>query len=280
VSELNLETVMKDVFPAIAGQETGMEEYKANRTMLRWLDTKGRFTPAHVREYVGDFSVMQKRLPSIVQRALGQKLTLNGNEIKIYHRAFLPGVSVMVADSHGNVLAAHDRPNDNEQLAAYGNGLMWAAFKLGDEAYAYGKGYTGATTEGGYAEVSKVLLDKEFQELPFKDRHHLGGATRDNRFTERGLRKDGQLVYAGVSGVLLEPFALGMIQASDRELRNIATHARRENAHEGFEGNIFAGSIDSAVAGQILDELVHDSPLSAIELAQIKDQFAVGINPH
>lgn len=272
---LLLENILADTFPAIASPEVGDDALRSYTAQLKALDNLGRLTESHARDAIQYESAIDLRLGEVVREALDQPLRIGRQTIHAAGTAFQPGASVVVIDRHGNMSGVHHQPNQNPQLETYGNQLLWAALQAGRARHGTGKPLAKA-----YSDVSVALFDKQPKDIPFKNRHHLGGAMLDGRISPKGhLAKDGELMYSGVSGVLLAE-GVRYITAHDSTLEVIAAHARAEEADEGFEGNIFIGSIDREIAGFVLGKLMHHPVEAGIDLMPIKEQFAAGINPH
>lgn len=275
---LSFGEVMVETYPAIAGPE-GEEAYLEYRTKIRELDNLERLTEGDVQELVAG-SVIKDRLPAAVEKTLAGTISLGPTAIKVDGRTFEPGASAIIAESGGKIRGVHHQPNDDETLSSYGNGLLWAAMKLGDESYAYANGTSTAdmVDTTGYRAVCKVLTGKQFKDVPFKDRPHLGGATLD--LTKRpGHGNQGPLLHAGVSGVLLTTPAL-YAMLNHESLKLLYRHAQFEGADENFVGNIFAGSIDSSIGSLILQEVCNMPQPNEVDMAATVSQFIHGVNPH
>ncbi|HSH55894.1 MAG TPA: hypothetical protein VK983_03645 [Candidatus Limnocylindrales bacterium] len=280
MSKLSFEKVMADTYPAIA-TPAGEEAYKAYRSQIKWLDAHERLNASNIMELVDEDSSVQQSLGAAAETVLSGGLRIGQNPIRVEGRSFEPGVSIIIAESDGSVHGAYHQPTQNETLLSYGNGLLWAAVKLGDESYAYAHGASTADPQdnSGYNAVCRALAGKDLQDIPFKDRVHLGGSTMDlTKQSDPDIQ--GPLLHAGVSGVLLTDQALQAVLHEDDALKLIHQHAQAEQADDGFSGNIFAGSIDSTIGHLVLGQVTDTSTSSGVDMAVTIAQFSNGVNVH
>lgn len=280
MSKLSFGEVMLETYPAIASQD-GQDAFLEYRAKIKELDAKDRLTESHVLELVDEDSLVQKRLGGAVEEALGSGIRIGQTPLRIEGRSFKPGASVIVSESGGKVRGIYHRPNQDEILLSYGNGLLWAAMKLGDESYAFAHGASTADPldNRGYNAVCKALTGKDLQDVPFKDRPHLGGASLDLR-KRPGHGNQGPLLHAGVSGVLLTNQALRAVINEDSALKLMHWHAQAEQADDGFAGNIFAGSIDSKIGNLVLSYVTNTWHTRDVDLDVTVAQFSNGVNVH
>lgn len=255
------------------------EEY--NRR-IRTLGEAGRLSFEEVR------SVMDEGLidhSSIIDLTVNTDLVYSGG-------LFLPGASAVIANDKGSVVGVYDNLNDDPTLKSYGPGLMWALLKVGQEAFASGIGSFG-NTQPGYNWVRRGLEDVDEQgellDTPYEKRHHIGGASvrTSERLDLPGRGRDRlakATLYCGVSGVLAtEQFREGC--RADYRLKDIEIEARNSGALGGFEGNLYAGSLDSTLANRILAKVVgadehQEEPFSQQAKIDILSRSVAGINVH
>lgn len=284
MSELSFGAVMSGIYPEIAHSDNP-EAYIEYRAKLKELDAKDLLTEGHVSELVDGNSPIQDRLSGAVDEVLASGICIEHKPIHTEGRSFEPGASVIIAESDGSVHGVYYRPVQEETLLSYGNGLLWAAMKLGDESYALAtQGASAANISNpfrrlGYNAVCNALTGMDLQDIPFKDRPHLGGATLDfrNRLDHGNQRP---LLHAGVSGVLMTAEALHAVTHMDRTLNLMYEHAKAENAHDGFEGNIFAGSVDGIIGSLILSRVTNTYTSPGVDLNITIGQFSNGVNVH
>ena len=156
-------------------------------------------------------------------------------------RLFEPGISAVLADNEGRILDVYDNPNDNPVLKSYGTGFEYK--KIAQERFAQAHTGSQACWEG-YGAVVKALTGQELDQVPYGERVHIGGASTPDQ-------------YLGVSGVLLTSRGLARLEKLP-EIAQLAQEARTFNYHDGFEGNLFAGSVDSSIANEILEVIRYD----------------------
>lgn len=199
---------------------------------------------------------------------------------------FRPGCSAVVLRDTGKVCGVYDTPNNDPRLWAYGSGLMWAMLHVGREKFTISQAGSSACIPEGYQLISRALFGNEVYGLPLGEKHHIGSSTRQISMYPHStsMRRFETLPFhAGVSGVLLTAGGLEHL-LKDSKLRIIADEARATNAHDGFDGNIFAGSIDSSLGSYILasmDETAgHLDNFSTYATQAIKERHAHGINVH
>ncbi len=244
MAKLTLETTFNDSFRAISNPEnaTAIEGFEAFKRRMRFLGKKddGRISLNSFRELIRRDD-KSERVAEVGRTALAQS------------GLFQPGFSaiVMVGDF---IDAVHDDPNPDPTLNSYGPGLMWASLKLAQERLAATMVNAGSTTTEGYGAVNNALTGERLEDVPFADRHHIGGMGLDFRIDPGapGARAfESAIAIAGVSGVLPKPDFHSLILGNP-DLTNLAYEAHMTNALGGFTGNLFAGSVDSTLATHIL----------------------------
>lgn len=199
---------------------------------------------------------------------------------------FLPGFSALVVSETGLVEGVYDQPNQDPTLSSFGPGLMWAALKVGQEKFTASRLSASSVTGAGYAEASEALTgEPELRNIQLADRHHIGGNSMLHYLNPQSSSMralEARVVMAGVSGVLYAPAFIYKV-CEDPEVLRIAQEGRVSGALDGFEGNLFAGSLDSTLAGRILVglyDIPQEDSFADRAISDIKNRHAQGINPH
>jgi hypothetical protein len=204
-------------------------------------------------------------------------------------KLYLPGHSAVVVEADGTIVGARSVANDIPYLNRCGDGLMWALLKVGQESFAYAHAHSSASLEAGYRAVSGALTGLPFDVIPFADRQHIGGSTvlKSLYPNSESMRKlEVVPVFAGVSGVVATPAFRDLAVAKSPEVLPIMHEAYSEpEILDGFEGNMFAGSIDSTLASFILTSVIAsipdgERPFTNHAVASILTRHAAGINIH
>lgn len=243
MSKLTLEQTFSESFRQISNPEHAQEGFVAFNRRMRYLGKKddGRISEGAFRELIRDGRDRSEELAEIGRVALaGDGLFESG----------FSGI-VMVG---GYIDAVHDDPNPDPTLTSYGPGLMWASLKLAQERLSGTMDRASSVTEVGYRAVNQALTGKSLEDVPYPDRHHIGGSSLDyyidpERHSLRGFEL--LIVEAGISGVLAKPKFHSLV-SGDPQLTRLANEAHETGALGGFAGNLFAGSVDSSLATHIL----------------------------
>lgn len=248
--EKTFETSFKDI--AYEGREGSLAAFKDYNRRIKLLGEGGRLGIDAFRELVHPERDRSDQLAEIGIKAL-QERSGQGDEL------FELGFSAIVTTGD-YIDAVYDNPNPNPVLNSYGPGLMWAALKIGQERFAKANARSSSTTMEGYRVVNEALTGKpSIRSVPFASRHHIGGngvAYSAYPQSSSMRRLEEMSSHAGVSGVLYKPAFLATALKCDG-IPELVDEAHETDALDGFEGNLFAGSIDSTLAGRILLGLYH-----------------------
>ena len=168
-----------------------------------------RLRAEDIRELIEQSRDVSGSIDQTAQAALSETISGDLEDLPLY----LPGYTAVVADSEGDILGVQEKPNDIPKLKEYGPSLMWAMRKIGHERYASSRTGDTGSERLGYTAVSAALTGKALEDVPYGDRHHIGGASialenADSRSFTR--------LYAGVSGVVATPYFREWVYADSR----------------------------------------------------------------
>ena len=279
MAKLTLEKTFSDSFRAVSNPEHATEGFKAFNRRMRFLGKRddGRISAGSFRELIRGYD-KSEQVAEIGRAALAQS------------DLFLPGFSGIVMVG-GFIEAVHDDPNPDPTLASYGPGLMWASLKLAQERLAITMAGAAGATREGYEVANSALTQKSLEDVPYGDRHHIGGNGLDFYIhpDALGLRRlEKAIAIAGISGVLPKPNFHSLV-LGDPNLTKLASEAHETGALGGFIGNLFAGSIDSTLAAHILLQVYGagtynpesiNVPLGERVVEDISRRHKAGINVH
>lgn len=274
MSRLTLEKTMKTSFVDIGDTSSDAPFHEYNERIGR-LAENGRLSEQDIRELIASGRDVSETIDQVASTALSEVLIEEGD------RLFLPGYTAVIADEDGELLGVQEKPNDIPKLKSYGPSLMWAMRKIGHERYATSRTGCSASERSGYVAVSKALTGKPFEDVPYGERHHIGGASIEVKNADE---RSSTRVHAGVSGVVATPEFREWAYA-DQRTRRIADEAGRHLRTwlDGFYGNMFAGSLDSTLGALILEEVDgYDTKglFTETALMSIARRHAGGINVH
>jgi hypothetical protein len=280
VPRLTLEQTMQTSFADIRDPSSDKAFHDYNRR-IAYLAENGRLQEEDFRELIAPDQDVSAAIGDVADTALSERFS--GQQL------YLPGYSAVVVEENGSIIGVQEKPNDIAKLSSYGPGLMWAMRKIGEERLAAKRTASSASIMPGYAVVGQVLRGKELAEMPYGDRHHVGGATEQlflHPLSSSMRQFEHILVHAGVSGVVARPEFQQMAQTNP-QTRQIYEQA---NSHfdtwlDGFDGNMFAGSLDSTLGAFMLSEVV-GNPIEGTlaftkqALRSIVSRHQDGVNVH
>lgn len=280
---LTLEKTFRTSFVEMAdpNPSASTKAFKDFNRRIKHLGSSKGLTATDFRGLMGSWEGVDisQQVEEIGREALGEK-----DEAGFVY--FLPGFSALVVSETGLVEGVYDRPNQDPTLSSYGPGLMWAALKIGQEKFAASRIRASSVIGEGYREVSEALTgESDLQKVELAKRHHIGGNSMLHYLNPQSSSMralENRVVMAGVSGVLHAP-AFTYRVCEDPDLIEIAREARINGALGGFEGNLFAGSLDSTLAGRILTGIYDEPQLDTFTnraISDVKNRYAQGINPH
>lgn len=281
MAKLTLEKTFRTSFTEMGDPDpsASRKAFKDFNRRVKHLGSTRGLSEADFHELMTSGSDRSQQVWEIGKEALGEKDEADFD-------LFMPGFSALVVSETGLVEGVYDRPNQDPVLSSFGPGLMWAALKIGQEKFSASRLRASSVTGAGYRAVSEVLTgESDLQKIPPGDRHHIGGNSmlhylNPHSSSMRALET--RVVMAGVSGVLYAPAFIYKVGEDPYTLR-IAQEGRASGALDGFEGNLFAGSLDSTLAGRILMG-IYGAPQeeSFIDraLSDVRNRNAQGINPH
>lgn len=270
MSKINLEKIMNSQFLDLdEGKPNNLKAYQdslkilAESNMLTFEQVTDLVTPS-----VGLPAEVSDRIEVVAHLALDNE---KGGLLDPVSKEgiFLPGYSAVVVTESGDIVGVQSKPNQIPKLESYGPGLMWALMKAGHERFARVYGVE-STSKEGYELVGRVLNDgSKPSDLPLAQRQHIGGAGRI------GANFMQPTLYAGVSGVVLRDPGL-MRQLPEEDIATILdeAYADREGILDDFDQNLFAGSLDSSLATEILDGIYHPEIVQAANNGSDHQRFA------
>lgn len=296
--KLQLGEVLQENIPAFFNNDVTVRAEVLGRfeSDLEQIDGSGGLGYDRARDLVWDNSWSQANIDGLVVNALSHEVGSGDDRQKL----FLPGASTVSVGINGCVNSVYHDPNTGfDEFDDYGNQLKWAFEHAAYAAIAAGATkllYGPETPEGYLAVENTIRVSKgltpvdQISDIPFKQRHHLGGAFfYESPISASGgirIRKDPRpLELVGVSGVIVNPGIQRELlrKKSSREIglpnENVIRFAARlalgEGVLDNFQGDLFAGSADSAVARFIARETVE-----VVTLSHIPDEIADGMNVH
>ncbi len=262
-----LENIMKTSFVKIGDTTTDapLHDYLGR---ISELAKAGDLQAADVRAAVNPTADRWRHIKMVADEAVGSKF-------------FEPGYSTVVADEQGRILGVVDKGNDIPKLLEYGPPLQWAMSKIGHERFAATHRAGSANSMPGYKKVSDALKGRPLSEIPYGERHHIGGATL---LAREGLRLLSSETYAGTTGVIgTHPFK-EFAASKEPAIRTIIDEAEadRDVTLDNFDGNLFAGSLDSTLSANILGRLngTYAPVYSRQAIHDIISRHDHGINVH
>jgi hypothetical protein len=262
-----LENIMKTSFVKIEDTSTDapLHDYLGQ---IGELAKAGDLQAADVRAAIDPVIDWSRQIEMIADEAVGSKF-------------FKPGYSTVVADEQGHLLGVVNKGNNIPKLLEYGPPLQWAMSKIGHERFATTRRAGSANNMPGYKKVSNVLKDRPLSEIPYGERHHIGGATL---LAREGLRILSSETYAGTTGVIGTEKFRTFAADKDAAIRTIIDEAEadREVTLDNFDGNLFAGSLDSTLSASILSRLngVYTPVYSRQAIKDIISRYDQGVNVH
>lgn len=248
---------------------------------IKHLGSARGLSESDFRELMGSWSGQDRSplMARIGEEALEEKDEAGFN-------LFLPGFSALVVSETGLVEGVYDQPNQDPTLSSFGPGLMWAALKVGQEKFAASRLSASSVTGEGYAEVSRALTgEPDLRNIPLAERHHIGGNSMLHYLNPQSSSMralETRVVMAGVSGVLYAPAFIYRI-CEDPDALRIAQEGRASGALDSFEGNLFAGSLDSTLAGRVLVglyDIPQEDSFADRAISDVKNRHLQGVNPH
>ncbi len=303
--KLELDYVLREGVPALFTDDAEIqaEALSRFRSDLEQMDASGGLTKDSLSELVFENSYTQAHLSETVERGLSG-VVAKGTDLEF--NMFLSGATVVCLDSNGSMGGVYESPNvgfpqsvlGSQSADAHKSQLRLALLNAGLAAVAHTSGYGGPEEGNAYLHVENIIRRskglapiKELGDVRFRDLHQLGGAVRHQdpaAHNSLGTR------LCGVSGVLLDERIArslvwekatqpkGLIEPFEEvALRVVAKHARKNGAlndTEGrmYEGNLFAGSLNSALARFVLD--VGRAPIGLEHI--VHEAVVAGINVH
>ncbi len=286
MTKLNLEKVMSTSFaemadPDVRSSRKALLDY--NRR-IKLLGQTGRLGIEDISELIGGIGHTPD-VSAAIKKTASEALAETHEGAALYQ----PGCSaVVVSEGYGGtILGAYENLNPDPTLASYGPGLMWAMLKVGQERYATKQAQSSGSVMPGYATVTEALTGKDMLATPHEERHHIGGSS-DLRSLYPECRNssmryyEDEVIMAGVSGVLATE-RFHHLARSMPELEGAVEQADTTDVLGGFEGNMFAGSLDSTLATFILVQVVDPRFIGRytdLALSSIATRHAAGINVH
>lgn len=203
-------------------------------------------------------------------------------------RLYMPGFSAVMIQECGYVLGVVEKPNDVPELNSYGPGLMWALLKVGQEKFASVVAKSSGSLGQGYRAVSDALTGKVLEDIPYADRHHIGGSSISRSLypDSISMRKfETEKIHVGVSGVIGTPALRAYATMESSQSMAIVQEAERTGALAGFAGNLLAGSIDSTLGSVMLlaacdEQLSGRNPYTNLLFESVVSRRDAGINVH
>lgn len=275
MSKLTLEKIMRTSFVDIGDTSSDVPFHEYNER-IGHLAEADRLRGEDIRGLIEPNRDISGSIDQVAQTALSGTVSGYPEDSPLY----LPGYTAVVADSEGDILGVQEKPNDIPKLQEYGPSLMWAMRKIGHERYATSRTGDTGSERLGYTVVSAALTGKVLGDVPYGDRHHVGGSSiaLENADLRSFIR-----LHTGVSGVVATPYFREWVYA-DARTRLIHDEAGHHfnTWLDGFRGNMFAGSLDSTLGAFVLADVaghnVTDFTETAIEA--IVRRHADGINVH
>lgn len=243
--EKTFETSFRDI--AYEDREGSLAAFNDYNRRIKLLGERGRLGINAFQDLIHPERDRSDQVAEIGTKALQEKSEQGDGLFEL-------GFSAIVTTGD-YIDAVYDNPNPDPVLNSYGPGLMWAALKIGQERFAKANARSSSTVAEGYRVVNEALTGKPtIKSVPFASRHHIGGnGIAYSAYPESSSMRILEEIssHAGVSGVLYRPAFLALALKYEG-ISGLVDEAHETDALDGFEGNLFAGSIDSTLAGRIL----------------------------
>lgn len=278
---ITLERTLKTSFVdmSYAQKEAPIKAFRDYNRRVRLLGETGRLGVEDLLELID--SGQEDRSATMVDVA-ALALAERSDGVQLFE----PGSSAVMVAGGGRLIGAYDNPNPDPTLQSYGPGLMWALLKIGQERYAATTVCSSANLAEGYGSVNQALTGKLLEEVAYSERQHIGGSAAP-RYLNPGSTSmralEYELLFCGVSGILARN-EFRSLATEFPYLRHIASEAHSSGATAGFDGNLYAGSLDSTMASRMLGAVVGDqiceTSFTERALGDIQSRHLSGINVH